>query len=130
MRNKELFHKVIKENELTSKKHKKTCILLSYIEHLIILALAVTGCASIYAFASLFGIPIGITSSTVGLKICAITARIKSKIKLKKKKHNKIVLLAKTKLNTVEFLISRALINSCISHDEFISINSVKNMII
>ena len=115
---------------MISKKHKKTCTLLSYIEHLFILVLAVTGCASISAFASLLGIPIAITSSTAGLKICAITAGIKSKIKKKEKKHNKIVLLGKTKLNTVEVLISRALINSFISHDEFISINSVKNMMI
>ena len=48
--------------------------------------------------ATFIGIPIGITSSTIGLKICAITAgikRYKSIVKKKKKKHNKIVLLAK-----------------------------------
>ena len=73
---------------------------------------------SISAFALLFGIPIGITSSAVGLKICAITAGIKkykSIIKKKKKKHDKIALLAKTKLNTIEVVISRTLINSHIS---------------
>ena len=73
---------------------------------------------SISAFALLFGIPIGITSSAVGLKICAITAEIKkykSIIKKKKKKHDKIALLAKTKLNTIEVVISRTLINSHIS---------------
>ena len=73
---------------------------------------------SISAFALLFGIPIGITSSAVGLKICAITAEIKkykSIIKKKKKKHDKIALLAKTKLNTIEYVISRTLINSYIS---------------
>ena len=37
--------------------------------------------------------------------------------------HNKIEMLAKTKLNSIEVLISRALIDSCISHDEFVSIN-------
>ena len=42
----------------------------------------------------------------------------KSMIKKKKKKHDKVVLLRKTKLNTIEVLISRALISSCISHYE------------
>ena len=58
----------------------------------IFLALVVTGCISISAFASLLGIPIGITSSAIGLKICAIAAGIKKKkliIKKKKKKHLK-----------------------------------------
>ena len=53
------------------------------------------GCVSIFTFASLFGIPIWITSSAMGLKICAITAGIKkhsSIFKKKKKKDDKIVL--------------------------------------
>ena len=41
------------------------------------------------------------------------------------KKHNTIVLLAKSKLNSREVLISKALVNSNISHDEFILINNV-----
>ena len=72
--------------------------------------------------------PIGITSSAIGLKICAITARIKkykSIIKKKKKKHDKIVLLAKSKLNSIEVLISKVSIDSVISHDEFGLINNV-----
>ena len=76
----------------------------------------------ISAFGSLFGISIGITSSAIGLKICAITAGIKKHmliIKKKKKKHDKIVLLAKSELNSIEVLISNALIYSNISHDEF-----------
>ena len=49
----------------------------------------------------------------------------KSRIKKKKKKHDKIVLLAKTKLNTIEVLISKALIELNISRDEFASVNNV-----
>ena len=59
----------------------------------------------------LLGIPIGITSSAIGSKICARAAGIKkyrSIIKKKKKKHDKIVLLAKSKLNSIEVLISKA----------------------
>ena len=46
-------------------------------------------------------------------------------MKKKKKKHDKIVLLAKSKLNRIEVLISKALIDSNISHDEFVLINNV-----
>ena len=91
-------------NELMSKKHKKVCTTLNYIEHFLILGSTITGCVSISSFASLVGIPIGITSSEIGLKIYVITAGIKkykSIIKKKKKKHDKIVLLAKSKLNNV-----------------------------
>ena len=55
-------------------------------------------------------IPIVCTSSAVELKICAITAGIKkskSIIEKKKEKHDKIVLLARAKLNSIEDLISR-----------------------
>ena len=47
-------------------------------------------------------------------------------IKKKKKKHDKIVLLAKSKLNSIGVLISNALIDSIISHDEFVLINVLK----
>ena len=76
----------------------------------------------------MLGIPIEITSSAIGLKIWAIAAAIKkykSIIKKKKKKHDKIVLLAKRKLNSIEVLISKNLLNSVISHDEFVLINKV-----
>ena len=71
------FIEVIKQNELMSKKYKKACRFLNYIEHLIILISTVSGYVSISAFASLVGIPIGNTISAIGLKICVITARIK-----------------------------------------------------
>ena len=86
----------------------------------------ITGCISISAFASLVGFPIGITSSAIELKMCTITARIekyKSIIKKKKKKHDKIVLLAKSELNSIEVFISKTFIDSVISHDEFILIS-------
>ena len=49
----------------------------------------------------------------------------KSIIKKIKKKHDKIVLLGKDKLNTTEILISKSLIDSYISHDEFVSVKNV-----
>ena len=95
---KNYFVEEIEQNELMCKKHKKVCTTLNYIEH------------SYFSFCSywmyfnfcfrFFDIPVGITSSAKGLKICAITAGIKkykSLIKEKKKKNDEIVLLAKTK---------------------------------
>ena len=73
------------------------------------------------------GIPIGITSSEKGLKICAITAgikRYKSIIQNKKNNHDEIVLLVKSKLNSIEVLISKALMDSVIIHDKFFLINN------
>ena len=95
----------INQNELMSKKHKKVCRVLNYIDHLLNIDSTVIGCVSISAFASLVGMPIKIASSAIGLKVCIITAAIKkynSIIKKKEKKHDKIVLLTKSKLNSIE----------------------------
>ena len=61
----------------SSKKPKRFCTTLNYIEHFLILASTITGCISISAFASLIGISVGIISSSIGLKICTIAAGIK-----------------------------------------------------
>ena len=118
----------INRNELMSKKHKKVCRVLNYIDNSLIVLSTITGCISISAFASLVGIPIGITSSATGLKISVIVAGIKefkSINEKKKKKHDKIVLISISKLNSTEVLISKALIDSDISHDEFVLMNNV-----
>ena len=113
---------------MISKKYKKVCTTLNHIEHFLILGSTITGCISVSAFASLVGIPIEISNFATGLKICTITAAIKkykSIIKKKKKKHDKIVLLAKSKLNNIEVLTSKALIDSVISRDEIVLVNNV-----
>ena len=66
--------KEINRKELMSKSHEKVCTTLNYIERFIISDSAITGCVPISAFASLVGIPKGITSSAIGFKICTITA--------------------------------------------------------
>ena len=115
-----LSEKVI-QNDLKSKKHKKVYTVLNYIEHQLILIFPVSGKVSISAFA-LAGIHIGITSSERELTICVRTAGIKKYqpiIKKEKKKPDKIALLAKSRLNSVEVLTSKALI------DEFALTNDV-----
>ena len=111
-----------------SKEHKKVCRVLNYTYHLLIVISTITGCISYSNFVCLVGIPIGITSSAIGLHICGITAGVKkykSITKKKKKNHDEIVLLAKSKLNSVEVLIYRALNDSSISHAEFVLVNTV-----
>ena len=64
-------------NELWSNKNKKVCTTLNYIEHFLTLVFTVTVRISISTFASQVDISKGIITSTIGLNICAIIARIK-----------------------------------------------------
>ena len=110
-------------NDLMSEKFKKKCKHLNYTENLLILFLAITAFIWIAAFAWLIGVTNGIASSTIAIKICAATAEIKqykSIIKKKKKKHDKMVLLGKDKLNIIEVLICKVLLGSYLSHDKFV----------
>ena len=116
------FTKEINWDELVSNKHKSVFRILNYIEHLFFSVSTFSGCDSIFAFAGLVDIPIEIASSAIGLKICVIIAGIKkskSIIKKKKKKHDQLVLLAKSKLNSIEVVLFKALIDSNISYDHF-----------
>ena len=111
----------INQNDLMRRKNKNVYTVLDYIEYQLILIFTVSGCVSISAFA-LAGIHIGITSSEIELKICVITAGIKKYkliIKKEKKKHDTTVLFTESKLNSVEVLTSKALI------DEFALTNDV-----
>ena len=107
---------------MKSKKYKKVCSTLNYTKYFLILVSA-KWCVSVLQVYR-------ITISAIGLDICAITAGIKkykSVIKKKKKKHYKIVLLRKTKLNSIEYLIFKTLIDSYISHNKFVLVNNVLN---
>ena len=90
-----------------------------------------------FCCSSLVGIPVGIASFAIAWKICAKTTGVKkykSIIDKKKKEDDKIVLLAKSKLNRLEVLISKALIDVLIkyyfpklniSHDELLLVHNV-----
>ena len=88
---KNYFLEEIEQNDLMSTKHKKVCAALNYIEHFLMLAPNTTVCTSIFAFASLIGILIGITSSAIGLKICAIIAGIKKYKSITKKRKRSMI---------------------------------------
>ena len=87
-----------------SKKHKKVPTALNYTDDFLILASIITGYISVSFFASFIEIPIKITIPAIELKICAITEAIKKYKSIIKDtiKYNKIILLARTKLNSIE----------------------------
>ena len=111
---------------MTSRKHKKVSTTLNNIEIFLVLASKITGYTSISVSASFLGILIGITSSAMRLKICAITTGIKKfkSIIKEKKKHDETVFLEKSKLNKI-VLISKASIESNINHNESFLTNNV-----
>ena len=74
-----------------SKKNRKVCATLNYIEHFFILASTIAGYISIAAFASLLCIPIGNTSSAIGLKVSAIAAGIKKYKSIIKKNKKRMI---------------------------------------
>ena len=97
---------------MLSNKNKKVCTTLNYFLTLVFTA---TVCISISAFVSLVDISKRIMSSTRGLNIYSILAKIKnykSITKKKKKKHNEIALLTKTNIYCIKGSISRSLSDS------------------
>ena len=96
-----------------------------YIDKILIILSAASSGVSIMSFTSIIGVPAGIASTSFTLLFSITTGIIKklrSKIRIKKKKHDKILMLAKNKLNSIETLISQALNDMEISHEEFIII--------
>ena len=72
------FFKEIEHYQLMSKRHLKFSAIMNYTEYFLISASAITGCVSIFAFASFLDIPIGINSSAIGLQIFAVAQELKS----------------------------------------------------
>ena len=96
----------------------------NYIDKILIVLSATTGGVSICSFTSVVGAPVGIASASFTLIFSLTTGIIKKLLSItrnKKKKHDKILMLAKSKLNSIETLVSQALIDVEISH-EFITI--------
>ena len=75
-------------------------------------------------------IPVGIASASFSLAISMSSGIIKNLVKTtqnKKKKHKKIFMVARSKLNSIESKISEALINYEISHEDFLTIINEEN---
>ena len=119
------FHQEINQRKSCSKKLNKYVTTFDYIDKILIVLSATSSGVSIISFTSIVGAPVGIASASFTLIFSLTTGIIKKLLSIarnKKKKHNKIFMLVKSKLNSIETLISQALIDMEISHQEFVAI--------
>ena len=119
----------IKERKYIDKKISKYIVAFDYADKLFITLSASFGTLSIVSHATV-GIPVGIAGASLTLIFTLTTGVVKKLLNVtrkKKKKHNKVIALARSKLNIIENLISQALIDFDISHEEFSKIIYEKN---
>ena len=104
-----------------SKRLSKYIASFDYFDKSLIVLSVTTGSISIASFATVIGAPVGMMSASCSLAFSITTGFVKKFLKTirNKKKYNKIVMLARSKLNSIESKISEALINNEISHEDF-----------
>ena len=128
---KEYFDNEIKERKDIIKKLNKYLVIFDYLDKIFITLSASFGTLSIASYTAVVGIPVGIAGSSLTLIFTIGTGINKSLLKVtkkRKKKHNKIIALAKSKLNMIDTLLSSALNDSKINHEEFTNIINEKNI--
>ena len=119
------FKSEINQRKSCSKKLSKYVAAFDYIDKVLIVLSATSGGVCIISSASALGAPTGITGASFTLIFSLTTRMIKKLLSItrnKKKKHDKILMLAKSKLNSIETLVSQALIDLEISHEEFVTV--------
>ena len=124
------FYQEINQRKSCSKKLNKYVTTFDYIDKILIVLTATSSEVSIILFKSITRAPVGIASASLTLIFSLTTGIVKKLLNItrnKKKKHDKILMLAKSKLNSIETLISQALIDMEISHEEFITILKEKD---
>ena len=126
------FHQEINQRKLCSKKLSKYVTAFDYIDKVLIALSATRGGVSIISFTSVVGAPVAIASASFTLIFSLTTGIIKKLLSItrnKKKKHHKArkSMLAKSKLNSTETLVSQALVDMEISHEEFVAIFKEKD---
>ena len=117
------FNSEINQRKWRSKKLSKYVTAFDYIDKILIVLSATTGGVCISSHATVVGAPVGIGSAgfTVVFSLAiGIIKKLLSTRRNEKKKYNKTLVLAKSKLNSVETLVSQALIDMEISLEEFI----------
>ena len=127
---KHYFNNEINERKDIIKKLNKYIVSFDYLDKVFIALSASFGTLSIVSHATVIGIPVGIAGSSLTFIFTISTGVNKSLLRVtkkRKKKHNKIIALAKSKLNTIDTLLSNALNDSKISHEEFTNIIAEKN---
>ena len=119
------FYQEFDQRKSSSKKLNKYITTFDYIDKSLIVLSPTSSGVSIISFSSIIGAPIGIASASLTLIFSLATRIIKKLLDItrnKKKKHDKILILAKSKLNSIETLIHQALIDLGINHEESIRI--------
>ena len=127
---KDYLNSEIKERKYVIKKISKYIVAFDYADKVFITLSASFGTLNIASYATVVGIPAGITGSSLTLIFTVTTGGVKTLLNItrkKKKKHNKIIALARSKLSIIENLISQALIDFEITHEEFSKIIYEKN---
>ena len=122
---KDYFIAEIRERELMSKNLSKYIASFEYFDKSLIVLSVATGSISIASFATVIGAPVGIVSASFSLSFSISTGIVKKLLKTtrnKKKKHNKIVMRARSKLNSIESKMSVVLINNEICHEDLMTI--------
>ena len=114
------------------KKLSKYVTALDYIDKVLIALSATRGGVCIISFTSVVGAPVAIASASFTLIFSLTTGIIKKLLSItrnKKKKHDKArkSMLAKSKLNSIETVVSQALVDMEISHEEFVAIFKEKD---
>ena len=125
------FNNEIKERKDIIKKLNKYLVSFDYLDKIFIALSASFGTLTIASYSSVVGIPVGIAGSSLTLIFAIGTGISKSLLnvtKKRKKKHNKIIALAKNKLNMIDKLLSSALNDFEISHEEFTNIINEANI--
>ena len=125
------FNNKINERKDIIKKLNKYIVSFEYLDKIFIALSASFSTLSIASYARVMGLPVGIAGSSLTLIFTIGTGISKSLLKLtkkRKKKHNNIIALAKNKLNTIDTLLSSALNDSKISHEEFTNIITQTNI--
>ena len=124
------FIEEISQRKSYSKKLSKYVTAFDYIDKVLVALSATSDGVSIISFKSVIGAPVGIASASFTLTFSLTTEIVKKLLNItrkKKKRHDKILMLAKSKLNSIETLISQALIDMEIGHEEFITISNEKD---
>ena len=119
---KEYFNYKIKERKDIIRKISKYIVAFDYADKVFITLTASFGTLSIASYATIVGIPARIAGASLTLIFTVTAGMVKTLLNItrkKKKKHNKIIALARSKLNIIENLISQALIDFEITHEEF-----------
>ena len=127
---KDYLNSEIKERKNIIKKISKYIVAFDYADKVFITLSASFDTLSIASDATIVGIPAGIAGASLTLIFTITTGVVKTFLNItrkKKKKHNKIIALARSKLNIIENLISQALIDFEITHEEFSKIIYEKN---